>query len=544
MSSASLTLPFAVPAKDNGEGFTLDMEVAAVLLLAEAERRKTDFSEMGKTLFVSKLHYPLWLIPWENASLLIDGLGAISSSIICQKLPDVSSFIEDLERSISNRVQFWFFIEKHKRTFADFAGKIEFSVESLISDRELLSEISEYMKETTSMHLEENFSALLIAPKLDEGAAIERTRQLLSIQRQAISEISCLEYAEGLLRKVADTHERVIQKEIDLICKSYNEEISKIHPAVDMKVNRLLKEMDAKIAKIRKNFKKEIEAKEKEKERHEHKLQDLEIQKADFSRRRDFCKRRKDKIGLARWEHKIQVCENRIRELKKKINNLTEYIKEISRQNQAAVEKLRGIYQEQIEKEKSKITSLEIQHEEKIKSKKGEIESLEREANQIISQIQELIKRKREWMRELKQLTIPWQVEHAALIRLPLYLIGYQSEREIDLHILPPIKVASPKGVTKALRKTLLGLTRASKLTLFIQPRSEALSKMLNSVLKEKVKLDENFRGSLYQTASLSNILKSQNLRETIIKGLEKLKAGDWVGQGEIDAIMKAYLGG
>lgn len=544
MSPASLTLPFAVPAKDNGEGFTLDMEVAAILLLAEAERRKTDFSEIGKTLFVSKLHYPLWLIPWEEASLIIDGLGAISSSIICQKLPEASSFIEDLERSVSNRAQFWFFIEKHKKTYADFAGKIEFSVESLISDRELLSDISEYLKEANSMNLEEYPSASLIEPKLDERAAIERAQQLLSIQRHVISEISCLEYAEGLLRWAADTHERMIQKEIDLICKSYNEEISKIRPAVDMKVNRLLKEMEAKIAKMIKNFKKEVEAKEKEKERHEHKLQDLKIQKADFSRRRDFYKRREDKIGLARWEHKIQVCENRIRELKKKINNLTEYIKEASRQNQVAIEKFRGISQEQIEKEKSKITSLEIQREEKVKSKKGEIESLECEANQIISQIQELIKREREWMRELEQLTIPWQVEHAALIRLPLYLIGYQSEREIDLQILPPIKVASPKGVTKTLRKTLLGLTRASKLTLFIQPRSEALSKMLNSVLKEKAKLDINFRESLYQTASSSNILKSQNLRETLIEGLEKLKAGDWVGQGEIDAIMKSYLGG
>lgn len=544
MSSASLTLPFAVPAKDDGEGFTSDMEVAAVLLLAEAERRRMDFPKMGKTLFVSKLHYPLWLIPWEDASLLIDGLGATSSSIICQKLPEVSSFIEDLERSMSNRAQFWFFIEKHKKTFADFAGKNEFSIESLISDRELLSDISEYLKETNLMRLEEKPSALLITPKLDAQAAIERAEQLLSIQRQTISEISCLEYVEDLLRKAADTHERMIQKETDLIYKSYSGEISKARPSVDMKVNRLLREMEAKIAKIRRNFKKEVEAKEKEKERHEHKLQDLEVRKADFSRRRDFCKRRKDKVGLARWEHKIQVCENRIRELKKKINNLTEYIKEASGQNQAAVEKLRGIYQEQIEKERSRITSLEIQREEKVKSKKGEMEALEREASQIISQIQELIKRKREWMRELKQLTIPWQVENAALIRLPLYLIGYQSEREIDLQILPPIKVASPKGITKALRKTLLGLTRAPKLKLFIQPRSEALSRMLNSVLKEKAKLDEAFSENLYQTASSSNILTNQNLRETLIEGLEKLKAGDWVGQGEIDLIMEAYLGG
>ncbi|MBS7635241.1 hypothetical protein KEJ34_07135, partial [Candidatus Bathyarchaeota archaeon] len=96
----------------------------------------------------------------------------------------------------------------------------------------------------------------------------------------------------------------------------------------------------------------------------------------------------------------------------------------------------------------------------------------------------------------------------------------------------------------KTLRKTLLSLTRAPKLKLFIQPRSEALSGMLNSVLKEKAKLDEAFSENLYQTASSSNILTNQNLRETLIEGLEKLKAGDWVGQEEIDAIMEEYLGG
>lgn len=522
----------------------MDMEVAAVLLLADAEIGKTPLSETGKMLFISKLHYPLWLIPWENLSLLMDGLGIISAPIKCQKIPDVSLFIEDVERGISNRAQFWFSIEKHKKTFADFTGEAEFKIEALISERDLLSDISNYVSEAAPARLDEKTSALLIPPKLDAQAAAEQARLLLDLQRQAFSEISCLEYAEELLREAVGIHGRMIRREIDFIRKLYDEEISRIRPSVDMRVNRLLREMDAKIAGIKKTFKRETEAKERERERHEHKLQNLEVQRADFRRKRDFCKRKKDRIGLARWEHKIQICENRIRELKKKISDLTEYIRENSRQSQAAIEEVRRIYQEQIEKEKSRIYNFENQREERVESKQREMEALEREANQIISQIQGLIRRKREWMKEIRNLAIPLHVEDATLICLPLYLIGYQSEGKTDLQILPPLKIASPKGVAKTLRKTLLGFTRASKLKIFMHPRSEALSGMLNSALKEKARSDEDFSKVLYQTASSANILTSQNLRETLIEGLEKLKIGGWIGQGEADAIIKAYVGG
>jgi hypothetical protein len=230
--------------------------------------------------------------------------------------------------------------------------------------------------------------------------------------------------------------------------------------------------------------------------------------------------------------------------LKKKINNLTEYIMENGRQNQAAIEKLRRSYQEQMEREKSRIYSLEIQREEKVKSKQREMEALEHETSQIVSQIEELIRRKKEWMEEIKKMAIPWKVEHATLIHLPFYLIGYKSEGRTELQILPPLKIASPKGVAKKLRKTILSFARASKLKLFIQPRSETLSKMLNSAIKEKTRSNEDFNKVLYQTASSTNILRSQNLRETLIEGLEKLKAEGWIGEDEIDAVIKVYVGG
>lgn len=86
MPTATLVLPFAVPAEERVKAFTSSMELAVILFLTEAKRRKRKLLESTpkKTSFVSKLHYPLWAVPWENESLIIDGLGVFSYAITSQ----------------------------------------------------------------------------------------------------------------------------------------------------------------------------------------------------------------------------------------------------------------------------------------------------------------------------------------------------------------------------------------------------------------------------------------------------------------------------
>lgn len=543
MSAASLILPFAVPAKDGGGAFTLNMEVAAVLLLAEAKRRKLGFFEAAgkKILFVSKLHYPLWVVPWEDVSLVVDGLDVFSSSITCQALPDVASFIEDVERGSSVREQFWTCLEKHKKTFTGFAESVEVEVDALISDRELLSAFFEYLGEAASTHLGGSPSVVLTPPKLDVHVARERAKQVLNLHKQVQLDISVLEYVRGLLKDVADFHERMMLKNIEFIREVYDGEIARLRPAIERKVDQLQRERDAEIAKMNRIVEDELKVREKEREKRERKLQELELQKADFVRRRDLRRRRNDKVGVARWEHRIRVCENRIREAKKRIHDLTEFIEESRRQNEADIEKLRRSYQELIDQEKGRISSIEAERDEKIESKQKEMEALKLAASQILRQIEELINRKREMEKELKEMTIPWQTEDASLTCLPFYLVGYQTGKKTQLQIFPPVRVKSQKGIVKTFKKTLLGFTPASKVKLFLKPRSNVLDRMLNFALKKRTKSDKAFSEALHQAAASANILAGQKFRETLIKGLEELKAEGWIGQKEVDALTKTY---
>jgi len=543
MPTASLILPFAVPVKERGKIFTPSMEVAAVLLWAEAKRKKRWLFDATpkKTLFVSKLHYPLWAVPWENAFLIVDGLGVLSSTITSRMLPDFTLFVDDVERGASVREQFRSALLKHEKTFRDFTKIDKVQLDALVANSEMLSTVFEYAREAASLKSEENSAVVLASPKLDSKAAIESANKVPRLHKQFQSEIRSLEYARNLLNETAKVHEQMILREVEYAREAYEIEISELRPTVEKKVDQLLRERDARIAKMNRIAQNELKTRERERERRERELQRLELNKADFLKRRDARKRRHDKIGETHWEHQIRIDENKIKEVKSKVRALSEFIEKTRRQNEADTEKLLYGYQGLIDQERKKITEIEFQRDSKVETKQKEIETIRLATSRIVSQIEELINRKREQEEELRKLAITWQFEDVTLLCLPFYLVCYQTEKKTQFQAFPPVKVLSSEGIVKTLQKTIRSLRPASGLKLFLQPRSTALSKMLDSVLKEKMDSDKAFSESLLQAAASGNILVKQNFRETLTRGVEELRAEDWISPREEDVLIKAY---
>lgn len=543
MPTASLVLPFAVPAKERIKAFTPNMELAVIMFLTEARRRKRGLLETTpkKTSFVSKLHYPLWAVPWENESLIIDGLGILSSVITSQVSPDFTVFIDDTERGASAREQFLSALEKHEKTFRDFAKIDEAQINALMTDSELLSAIFEYLKETSSLSREANTALVLAPPKLDRQAAIERAKQVSNLYKQGQSEIKGLEYAKNLLIETMKLHEQLILKEVESTREAYEAEISKFRPSVEKKVEILLKERDARIAKMNKIMGNELRAKERERERRERELQRLELSRSEYLKRRENRKRRHDKIGVTHWEHRIRICENKIEELKVRVRALSEFIEKTRRQNEADTEKLRYAYQALIDQEKKKIVDIEVQRDRNVEAKQAEAERLKVATNLIAGQIEALSERKRKLEEELKKSAIPLQFENATLLCLPFYLACYQVGEKTQFQVFPPFRVVSSEGILKSVEKTIRSLRPESRVRLFLQPRSKALGKMLDFVFEEKIKSDKNFSENLLQAAASANVMEKRNFKETLTRGIEELEAEGWISQSQGDALIKAY---
>ena len=543
MTSSSLILPFAVAVEERVRPLSSGMEVAFIMFLAEARRRKRTLlgTTDKKLLSVSRIHYPLWAIPWENESLILDGMDMFSSKINHYDLPDLRAFLDDVESSKARRDQFHKTLETHKRIFEEFAKTDQTQLSSLIADAELLSAILEYVKDTLAQEAKKTEEVVLAPLKLDEATASENAKRVIGLHGQVQSEIEALEYALRLLGETAQFHEQMVLKEIEYTKAANEAEISRIRPAIEKKLDQLEKERDARTAKMNRTTENDLKTKERELERRESELQKLELNKANYERRLETRKRRHDKVGATQWEHRVKADENKIAETRARIRSLTEFIEKERKQNQSDIEKLRLAYQTLIDRERRKISEIEFQRDEKIQAKQQEIDLLQKKTREIISQLGRLIERKREQVTEIKKFAVPLDFDDGTLICLPFYLVAYQTGKTTQFEVFPPVKIANSAGIVKKLQKTIRNLRPSPRLVANSQPLSKPLSKMLSSVIGKRMKSDREFNESLMKAASSCNILQTLDLKEKLNKGIEELKAVGWIGPRQGDTLLETY---
>jgi hypothetical protein len=543
MPTASLILPYTVLEKGRKKKFDANMELTAILFLAEARRKKHVMVEFSpeKILFISKLHYPLWAVPWENGCLIIDGLQILSSTLTYMALPDMELFFNDIERGQTLREQFRNALEKYAQVFTDFSETTRIPMKALVTGKELLSDFSEYVKETLTLKTDVTGKIMLISPKLDEDAAGESAKKVFDLHERVQYDVKGLEHAARVLSEMAQFHEQKILREIELVNEAFKEEVDRIKPIVEKKVESLLRERDAKIEKMNRVTEAELNAKLREKERRQRELEKLELNYTEYKKRLEVRRSRHDKIGVARWEHSLRICENKISEVKERMHHLSDYIEKIRRQNQESIDKLKYGYQTLVDSERKKITDIEASLESAIKAKESENEKLRLMTRHIVSLIERLAEQKRLHAAELESLTIPWKPEQVTLLGVPFYLVGYKAQDKPRYCVYPPLRVMSSEGIVKKIEKTLLSFRLESRIKLLLQPRSKTLNKMFNTVLEEKMKTDRIFEGSLRELGVSNNILKNPDFKEALTKGVAELKSEGWIKQEEGAVLIKMY---
>ena len=543
MPTTNLILPFAVPAKERVKAFSPNMELASVLFLTESQRKKRRFLEAAprKTLFISKLHYPFWAVPWGDRCLILDGLGAFSTKIQSDALPDVTTFIDDIERGESVREQFRGALEKHAKTFFGDSTKTgEAEIRALIKDTSLLGAILEFTKEASTRGLITEGTVGLVPLVVDEELAADGAKQLANLGIQGQTQIRALTYARNLLTETLRFHEQMIAKEVESTREAFEVEISKFRPAVEKKVERLLRERDSRLVKVNRVVQNALRTRESERERRERELQRLELSKADYLRRRESRKRRHDKIGEAQWKHRIKAYEKRAEETKSRIRSLSEFIEKIRRQGEADAERLRYGYQALIDQEQRKMVDIEVRRDKITEAKQEEIEKLKVATGQIVDQIDQLVEKEKRREEELGKLAMPMPIEDITLVCLPFYLASFQTTGMAEFQVFAPFSVVGSEGFFKTFQKTI-SLSPGSRLKLLLQPKFKDLGKVLDLVLGERMKSDKIFYEALLQVASSYNVLERQNFSEELAKGVKELVAEGWINRSQGESLIRTY---
>ncbi len=541
VSSFNLVLPFALEDSGRKTRFSDDMEVAAVLCIADAERRKKSrlFRGEGETLtFISKLHYPIWAIPWENDCLLIDGMGTVSNSILYFKPPDIEAFIEHLKRSTTVQELYRSALRSHEETFSDFDSQTEIHIEGFVTDKELLSDMLAFLKDSSSTS-----SPSLIQPKIDREIAVETSEKIVAHNSQLQSEIKGLQFAIDTMNEETKMHVDKLGQELEQTRTKYEDKISNVRTEVNRRIGELERERDEKIEKITATHDQEMEARHSEREKWKRELLRLEQDKSEFGKRKELRKRKNDEIGEARWHARLRDIQNQISTVKGKIKTISDFINRSNKETEKITRNLHDTYQKLKEEEEKKVSDLESLRDSEVEKKEKEIEELQKETLAITDKIERLVDRIRERSTALKEATFPWKTESPTLIHVPFYLIQYTAEEKKRYSFRPPAIAKGHEGLLMKIRKTLKSYSLESKISTLLTSRSKALEKVLAS-FEEKLDNDRGLQRSLGQLGMSYNLLTSADFKEKMKKGIEKLEVEGWIKPEEKTAILETYVKG
>jgi hypothetical protein len=177
------------------------------------------------------------------------------------------------------------------------------------------------------------------------------------------------------------------------------------------------------------------------------------------------------------------------------------------------------------------VRELEATRESKTQLSQQEAKTMEDSTSMILSQLDTLTKKKRAALEELDVMGMKEQRRNTVLVHTPFYLACFRAEARHKYVVYPPSIASSMKTTTK-----LKGMFGMSKLGSLFQPRSKALSNVLNQAVTLAGR-DPVFEKDLYDAGIQASILKSADSRERILKGLGVLRNEGWVSINEAQAL-------
>jgi len=543
MSNVSLILPYTVENVDRKKPFGYDMEVAAILCLVEAKRKKGGI--LGglpeRVSFVSRLYYPLWAVPWEDECLIVDGLGFLSYMVVHVKPPDVEAFTDDIKKSSTDRELYWNALKRHAQTFKGFTASVQIPVDAIVANESLLSTIFEYVKRNLTAKENMMGPLVLVPPRLNEKAAMEKAEKIINYWRHFQTEIKGLHYAIKVLNWETDLHERKILREVEQTREKYEKEILDLEPVVEERIEELIEERDDKIEEIIRNAERELNAVFRKRDSYERELQKLELTEDGYHVRMEDRKRKGDKSGVSRWSRRVRRSQKKISGVKRQVQELSRLIERIRKQCESSVEKLRKSYEKLIDEEKKKIFDLEALRDSEIAAKHKEIEKLRSETLSIINQIEQLMEQKMSHVSNLEELAIAWTSKDITMICVPFYLVRYETDSKFRYDVHPLVVVEDYEGIIKRIQKAILSFSLESRINLLLRHKSKALKETFTSIFTQKMRRDEALEKVMYTLGCSNNLLKTPNFRENLTRGMEELEKEGWISSEEKNMVMKAY---
>ena len=531
---ARLTLPFSVSAENRTEPFTEEMEKAAVYCFAELERAKGGGLILKKpeekVAFLSKFFYPFWLFPWDELSLVFDGLKTTAYTLTYRGIPDAKSFLENAQRSSKAMETYLAFLSDNINYFQTPSEEKTMVIDALITEPTFLSEFSQYISETRQVDTSV-LEMVFLSPIIDESLISSIIHELESIKSSFKADVNVLHESIKFLNKATRNFVKAVRSDIKNVKEEFDSEIRKQEEIVAQKVNRINEDYDQQTLKLVKIFEKQLLPLQKEKVKFERAKGEAlkKIERCNIEAK--TCAANKDSVGEKKWKEKANETKKELSETEKRIEEIEEKIKEIEDNKSAETFKLRSEWENKIKEAKKDLLELEASRDAKIQIHIQEIEKLEGLTANIIQQINNVAKLREEDLANLEKLGIQHKNANTSLIHMPIYLVCYQTEMKKRYVVFSPM-AANSIGFTAKL-KGALGKAKVKQL---LVPRFKAVTSLLEK-LPTLIEKDAVLAREIHELGEKANMLKAASIRESIKNGLKKLREEGWLSEKEYEAL-------
>lgn len=528
-------LPFATSAQNRVKAFTKDMEMAAVLYLADSNREKGEGIILKKPdeklVFITKAHYPLWLVPCSGKTLLLDGLGVSKHTLSYDTPPDITAFKNDIKRNARTREAYSVMLSRNINYFQNNAGKEEKTIDNLIVSPEFKQDFATYLPDAKTVQT--SFARTLMPPTVDELEISTSIEQLSDLKTRISDDARNLDANMKLLSMTTLEKVKEVRHEIKSIRRQSNRQLTRVAPKVTRNIRSIQKKFHKTISRTTERFEKQL--------RHLHKKQaglkrtrkHLLVETQRCEARIKSSKHRKNKQSEIQWT-------KRLKRIKKKLPTLRENIKDTRKRivNLETAEKLRVSQQRidcdtQIGNARKILRELEASREAELTVKKQEIASLENTTSLIIGKMNEMAKSKKAALNELDDLSIRRRKKAITLVYMPFYLVRYEMEARKRYAIYPPSIVGDMGIMTK-----MKGVLGAAKMKEFLQPRSKAITAFLDQFVT-LIQTNPMFEKDVTDAGIQDSVLRIKTLRMGVKRGLKELENEEWMSQNELQTIAK-----
>ena len=535
-STEKTILPFAT--YQTNEVFTSDVEKAAVFCTAELDRekggrffKKQDFENI---VFISKVLYPFWIVPFKDLTIVIDGLNVPSHTITYPALPDLKSFIEKIRGQTMTRQVHTTFLANNQNYFQNSNTEQNLKIEGLMNDTEFVKEFLEYAKQAITMDSPITDS-VIVTPAIDEASVskilqnVENTKTKLSEELASLNEIIKLlsnktRESQAALKKEIKSLEDEYKVKIQKVKAVLNTNIAKINMAYSNQVTQVSNKFEQKMANLHKDFVKL----EKEKEK-----LDIEIERAEAEIKTSAIN--KDDITEQKWKIKQKRLKGKQPELASNLKETQKQIKETEEIQKNVLFQLKQDTELKIKEASKDLVEIEASRDAEIKVYQNQMENIEELTSNIIKKVDELAINREATLPEFDQLGIKQKREKKSLVYMPFYLSCYQSKSKKRYAYL------APSIVNKDCLSTRLKAFGKTKIRQLLEPKSKKIISILNGFIRL---LDQNivFNREISEACMKANLLKTRNAGEATKNGLNKLKQEGWLSNSESEDLNQAVI--